>query len=189
LDERAIAALYHKSVGYIDLPWGEKGTGKSDGFGLSKLLEYHPEVVDNLQEILDGMEETMRSSNRVQLESKEYKAGVRLTWNKKSKTWLLNMFKKENSVSDNTTDTVGTSKGSKRNDTATPQTLFSVVKIQMIPRTPKNNEDYLPDAEGQTLKHISQEQEMQILKDEVARYGRQSAVKEAVTEPETGQGP
>lgn len=45
----AIGALHPKDIGDIDLVWGVEGTGKSDGYGLSKLVKYHPEVLDNLQ--------------------------------------------------------------------------------------------------------------------------------------------
>ncbi len=114
----AIGALHHKDIGDIDLVWGEEGTGHSDGYGLSKLAKYHPEVLANLQEILDSMTVTDRSKNRVQLESKTHKAGVRLTWNGKNKNWLLTAFEKDSDVSDSRTDIAGTENGSK-NDTAT----------------------------------------------------------------------
>ena len=122
----ALGALHHKDIGDIDLVWGEEGSGKSDGFGLAKLVKYHPEVLDNLQEIIDDMEVTSRSENRVQLESKTHQAAVRLTWNKEKKNWLLTAFEKKNSVSDNTTDTGETLSG-KGNDTATPQNTVSPV--------------------------------------------------------------
>lgn len=118
-----LEALYHKDVGYIDLVWGKEGTARSDGYGLSKLIKYHPEVVDNLQEIINDMHITKRTENRIQLESDKYKASVRLTWNNERKTWLLTAFQK-NSVSDNTTDTDETLKG-KRNATATSQNTIS----------------------------------------------------------------
>lgn len=54
-DGEAIAALHHKDIGDIDLVWGKEGTGKSDGYGFAKLAKYHPEVLDNLQELLDEM--------------------------------------------------------------------------------------------------------------------------------------
>jgi hypothetical protein len=95
----AIGALHHEEVGDIDLVWGKEGTGHSDGFGLSKLLKFHPEVVDNLQEILDGMHVVSRSKNRINLESERYKAAIRLTWNDKAKTWLLTAFEKEEATS------------------------------------------------------------------------------------------
>ena len=121
----AVGALHHKDIGDIDLVWGKEGTAKSDGFGLAKLAKYHPEVLGNLQEILDTMVVVKRTDNRVQLESETHQASVRLTWDGEKKNWLLTAFEKKNSVSDNTTDTVGTAESGKRNDTATPQNTVS----------------------------------------------------------------
>lgn len=121
----ATEALYHKELGYIDLVWGEEGTDKSDGYGLAKIAKYHPEVLNNLQEIIDDMEVVSRSNNRVQLESETHKASVRLTWDNEKKNWLLTAFEKKNSVPDNTTDTGETSNRGMRNDTATPQNTVS----------------------------------------------------------------
>ncbi|MGM9862547.1 MAG: hypothetical protein ACI30W_08110, partial [Muribaculaceae bacterium] len=120
----AVGALYHKEIGSIDLVWGKEGTGHSDGFGLAKLAKFHPEVLFNLQDILNDMVVTGRSENRVQLESEKYQAAVRLTWDNKKKTWLLTMFEKKNSVLDNTTDTGKTLMGN-GNDTATPENTVS----------------------------------------------------------------
>ena len=113
----ALGALYHSEIGEIDLVWGYAGTGKSDGFGLAKLLKFHPEVVDNLQEILNDMHIVSQNETRIQLESERYKAAVRLTWDGERKTWLLTAFEKNSSVSDKTTDTTETSEG-KQDDTA-----------------------------------------------------------------------
>ncbi len=121
----ATGALSHPEIGPIDLVWGVKGTGASDGYGLSKLVAYHPEVVGNLQEILNEMHVTQRSDNRVQLESEKYQAGIRLTWNNESKTWLLTAFEKQNSALDKTTDTGETAGGGKESDTALPQNTVS----------------------------------------------------------------
>ncbi len=121
----AVGALSHPEIGDIDLVWGEEGTSNSDGYGLAKLAKYHPEVLDNLQEIINDMRVTKRSANRVQLESDTHQAAVRLTWDNKSKNWLLTAFEKKNSVSDNTTDTGETSDGGKQNDTATLQNTVS----------------------------------------------------------------
>nr|DAH74687.1 MAG TPA: crystallin beta/gamma motif-containing protein [Caudoviricetes sp.] len=116
----AVGALHHKEIGDIDLVYGKEGTGHSDGYGLAKLAKYHPEVLNNLQDILNDMVVTKRSENRVQLESEKYQAAVRLKWDNKKKTWLLTMFEKKNSVLDNTTDTGKTLVGN-GNDTATPE--------------------------------------------------------------------
>ena len=94
----ATGALHHKDIGDIDLVWGEEGTGKSDGFGLAKLVKYHPEVLDNLQNILDDMHVVQRSDNRVRLESASHQAAVRLTWDNQKKNWLLTAFEKKNSA-------------------------------------------------------------------------------------------
>lgn len=120
----AIGALHHKDVGDIDLVWGKEGSAHSDGYGLAKLAKYHPEVLFNLQELLDDMVVTARSENRVQLESEKYKAAIRLTWDNAKKTWLLTMFEKKNSVLSNTTDTDKTL-SSIENDTATLENAVS----------------------------------------------------------------
>ena len=124
----AIGALSHPEIGDIDLVWGEEGTSNSDGYGLAKLAKYHPEVLEDLQEIINEMHVTRRSANRVQLESDTHQAAVRLSWDNNSKNWLLTAFIKKNSVSDNTTDTGETSNGGKQNDTATLQNTVSTTE-------------------------------------------------------------
>ena len=120
----AIGALSHPEIGPIDLVWGDAGTSNSDGYGLAKLVKFHPEVVEDLQDILNDMKVVKKSENRIHLESEKYQAVVRLTWDAKRKTWLLTAFEKKNSALDNTTDTGETNDG-KRNDTATPQDTVS----------------------------------------------------------------
>lgn len=132
----AVGALYHKDIGDIDLVWGKEGTGHSDGYGLSKLVKYHPEVLDNLQEILNDMRVVSSSKNRVNLESETHKAGVRLTWDGERKSWLLTAFKKETSASDKRTDTAATSL---EGDTALSQTEGSAAKIDNSSETTKKN--------------------------------------------------
>lgn len=132
----AVGALHHKDIGDIDLVWGKEGTGHSDGYGLSKLVKYHPGVLDNLQEILNDMRVVSSSKNRVNLESKTHKACVRLTWDGERKSWLLNAFKKETSASDKRTDTAATSL---EGDTALSQTEGSAAKIENSSETTKEN--------------------------------------------------
>lgn len=132
----AVGALHHKDIGDIDLVWGKEGTGHSDGYGLSKLVKYHPEVLDNLQEILNDMRVVSSSKNRVNLESETHKAGVRLTWDRERKSWLLTAFKKETSASDKRTDTAATSL---EGDTALSQTEGSAAKIDNSSETAKEN--------------------------------------------------
>lgn len=132
----AVGALHHKDIGDIDLVWGKEGTGHSDGYGLSKLVKYHPEVLDNLQEIMDDMRVVSSSKNRVNLESETHKAGIRLTWDGERKSWLLTAFKKETSASDKRTDTAATSL---EGDTALSQTEGSAANIDNSSETAKEN--------------------------------------------------
>lgn len=168
-DGEAIGALHHKDVGEIDLVWGEEGSAHSDGFGLAKLAKYHPEVLFNLQEILNDMAVTKRSANRVQLESEKYKAAVRLTWDNQKKTWLLTMFEKKNSALDNTTDTDKTHKGN-GNDTATPEnTVVSDRK----------------DNDSASDKQASGEESLPQFSDNKRKSGLQAAVEAASAEVNT----
>jgi hypothetical protein len=91
-------ALSHPDVGEIDIPWGKEGTGHHDGFGLSKLVKFHPEVVENLPEIIGKMKVVSRSKNRVKLESDDHEASVRLTWNGEDRKWLLTAYQKNSSA-------------------------------------------------------------------------------------------
>lgn len=121
----ATAALHHSDVGDIDLVWGKEGTGKSNGYGLSKIAKYHPEVLSNLQEILDDMNVISRTTNRINLESDTHKAAVRLEWNGENKNWLLTAFEKEAPTPiDKTTDT-GENQIDLQSDTALLQDVGS----------------------------------------------------------------
>jgi hypothetical protein len=115
-DGEAIGALHHPDLGDIDLVWGEAGTGASDGYGLAKLLKWHPEVVDGLQEILSSMKVASRSENRIRLESADHAASVRLSWDGQAKHWLLTAYEKRGDTGTRT-DTADTSGG---DDTARP---------------------------------------------------------------------
>ncbi|MDX8383580.1 MAG: LPD5 domain-containing protein, partial [Ghiorsea sp.] len=88
----AVAALHHPDVGDIDLVWGKEGTGKSDGFGLAKLVKYHPEVLDDLQGVLDGLKVKSKSKNRIILESVKHRVAVSLNWKGEDKKWLLSSY-------------------------------------------------------------------------------------------------
>lgn len=91
----AIGALHHPDIGDIDLVWGEEGKNAHDGFGLSKLVRWHPEVLGDLQNIVASMQVVKRSENRAMLESAEHKGGVRLQWDGVRKHWLLTAFRKD----------------------------------------------------------------------------------------------
>lgn len=186
-DGEAIGALHHKDVGEIDLVWGEEGSAHSDGFGLAKLAKYHPEVLFNLQEILNDMAVAKRSANRVQLESEKYKAAVRLTWDNQKKTWLLTMFGKKNSVLDNTTDTDKTHKGN-GNDTATPENTVVSDRKDIDFASDKQGDSEKSSADGNDA---SLKLDAEANKEVEAKGGLQAAVEAASadvnTEPTEGQ--
>lgn len=96
----AVAALYYKNKKYgididIDLPWGYEGNNREDGFGLSKIIKYHSEVLQNMQEILDKMDVKQISKNKIYLYSKHYRATIKLIYDDIDKNWLLTIYKKE----------------------------------------------------------------------------------------------
>lgn len=106
----AVGALTHPEIGSIDLIYGKEGEQKysyRDGFGLGKIAIKHPEVLSDLQNIIAGMRITVRSDNRINLESATHKGAVRLEWNGQRKTWLLTAFEKVADGANTRTDTIG----------------------------------------------------------------------------------
>lgn len=88
-------AIFNRNVGWIDIVWGYTGTAKSDGYGLSKIVKYHPEVISKLDSIIKTMKVKRETTNRVNLENKNYLAVIRKEWDGKHKIWLLTAFKKK----------------------------------------------------------------------------------------------
>ena len=136
----ATAALHHHTIGDISLVWGDKKTG------LDKILRKHPEVVDNLQSIIDSMEVVQESDNRIKLESpthfavvsKEYKGEPR-------EQWLLTAYEKRESLENGKSmDTATSSLGG---DTALSQSKESAAKIDNSSETAKENGEKV-DSEG-----------------------------------------
>ena len=86
----AKSALHHKDVGDIDLWYGD------DKAGLKKIASKHPEVLEDLQSVLDKMRVTHSSDNRIILESGTHKAIVSKDWyGKKTDNWLLTAYEKK----------------------------------------------------------------------------------------------
>lgn len=110
----AVAALHHPAVGDIDLIWGKPDHGRVQGSGLAKIEAKHPEVVEHLQDFLDGMEVENRSDNRVRLSGGPRRAVVRLEFDGKRKTWLLTAYEEGKAgtpPAERTTDVLGTREG------------------------------------------------------------------------------
>jgi hypothetical protein len=119
----AVAALHHKEVGDISLVWG------NDKAGLKKILRKHPEVVDNLQGILDGMHVVQSSENRIILESDTHKAVVSRDFDGTPREqWLLTAYEKKN-ASGGSIDIVPEPTEGKQNGTAPLQDILSADKV------------------------------------------------------------
>jgi hypothetical protein len=156
-DGEATGALYHPEIGDIDLVWGKEGSSRSDGYGLAKLVKYHPEVVDDLQNILSSMIVKTRSDNRVNLESADHRAGVRLTWDGEAKKWLMTAFekRKEGGPTDTRTDTTGFEG---RDDTASPTEASHESVVQKLDK-------FYQDQKTQRGAYAPAERTISLLKD------------------------
>lgn len=153
----ATAALHHHTIGDISLVWGDKKTG------LDKILRKHPEVVDNLQSIIDSMEVVQESDNRIKLESpthfavvsKEYKGEPR-------EQWLLTAYEKRESLENGKSmDTATSSLGG---DTALSQSKESAAKIDNSSETAKENDEKFSLKDEKTLAGVHNISEEKLLK-------------------------
>lgn len=97
-------AFYRDEIGDITLAWGEKGTGKSDGWGLAKIAEYHPEVIDKLDELVQNLPIVKENANRYQLENDMYKLSIRKDFEGQKENWILTAFEKDESIARRRTD-------------------------------------------------------------------------------------
>lgn len=90
-----VGQMTHESTGPIGVPWGKPGTGNDDGYGLSKIWAYHPEVLRDLPSIVEAMTVTTMSPNRTRLESQKHKAAVSMNFQGDPVKWLLTTYGKE----------------------------------------------------------------------------------------------
>jgi hypothetical protein len=113
----AIGALHHSEIGDISLVWGNNKAG------LEKIARKHPEVLPNLQKIIDGMRVVSKSDNRIKLESKTHFAVVSREYlGQPRDQWLLTAYeKKETSKTTNSSMDVDSNPMGKSDDTATRQ--------------------------------------------------------------------
>lgn len=119
----AIGALHHRDVGDISLVWG------NDNAGLKKILQKHPEVVDNLQDLIDEMRVISSSDNRVVLESETHKAVVSKKIGKENTPqWLLTAYEKKD-ASGGSSDIGPEPQRGKQNGTAPLQDIAPDSKV------------------------------------------------------------
>ena len=89
----AIAALYHPEVGDIDLVWGKTSDNpRAKGFGLAKLLRWHPEMVDDLQKHLLLMRVHQKHGDVLHLRGGTFRGAIKLTFDEQQKHWLLTAY-------------------------------------------------------------------------------------------------
>jgi endonuclease YncB( thermonuclease family) len=86
--------LYNPVVGDIDLVWGD-----ASRFGLSKIIARHPEVVDDLDDIIARLPVKQRpeetGNNRWVLEDESHRAVISPDYNGDPKRWLVTAFLKK----------------------------------------------------------------------------------------------
>lgn len=115
----AVGALHHKDVGDIDLWYGD------DNVGLKKIAKKHPEVLEDLQGVIDKMRVVQASENRVILESDTHRAVVSKDWyGKKADNWLLTAYEKKG-TSGGSIDIVPEPETGRQNGTAPLQDSLS----------------------------------------------------------------
>ena len=88
----APGALDHPDLGDIDVFWGDYNAKTDRGAGLKKIYEKHPEVYDDLPNVVRSLELVQKTDNRAILKSDEYKAVIRFDYSGEKKTWLLSAY-------------------------------------------------------------------------------------------------
>ena len=115
----ALGALQHREVGAIDLVWGS-AEGRGSGFGLAKIIRWHPEMLPHLQEKIDEMSKVRENKNTILLADSKGEAVIRLNAFGKSKRWLLTAYEKSEPASaERTIDVL--SENSAQRQTPAPQ--------------------------------------------------------------------
>ncbi|MFC3848140.1 hypothetical protein ACFOPX_06335, partial [Helicobacter baculiformis] len=114
-------AFYREDLGAITLAWGEAGSAKSDGWGLSKIAKYHPEVLDKLDTLIQTLPIVKETPNRYQLENANYKASIRKDFEGVPQNWVLTAFEKKESIARRSTDLPSTQEGAKKTPLAHTQ--------------------------------------------------------------------
>lgn len=86
-------ALRHPDIPEpIDVVWGAPRSDYSEGFGLAKIAQLHPEVLPDLPERLAKMDVWQVGQNRIRLRGENSTAVISLNFMGEQKTWLLTAF-------------------------------------------------------------------------------------------------
>lgn len=104
----AVAALHHPDVGDIDLRWGDASDKKSNGYGLAKLIKWHPEALRDLQAFVEQMAVERQGPARIWLARGADVAILSKDWRGTSGNWLLTAYtKKKANTAGGTMDAAG----------------------------------------------------------------------------------
>lgn len=88
-------AFYRDDLGDITLPWGEAGTGRSDGWGLAKIKRFHPEVMDRLDEIIRDGKFYFDEKGRPNIKLGDEIVGLKDNWlGKETLYWIVSSYDK-----------------------------------------------------------------------------------------------
>lgn len=79
----------------VDLMWGWYNKNSEKWLGLSKIAEKHPEVLGNIQTMLDILPEVHKDAKKIVLSDPNSIVVIRLDWNKKNKRWLMTAYDKK----------------------------------------------------------------------------------------------
>ncbi|WP_258443274.1 DUF3519 domain-containing protein [Helicobacter sp. 16-1353] len=89
-------AFYRDELGDIDLVWGEVGSGKSDGFGLSKIAKYHPEILEKLDSVIKNGEIVKDAQGRTNIVLGNDIVGLRNNWKgENTNEWIITAYSKK----------------------------------------------------------------------------------------------
>lgn len=100
-----VAGAFHRDdIGDITLAWGEKGTGRSDGWGLSKIAEYHPEVLDKLDKLIQDLPIVKETENRYKLDNGDFFISIRKDFDGQKQNWVLTALERDESIARRRTD-------------------------------------------------------------------------------------
>ncbi|HGQ6562695.1 TPA: DUF3519 domain-containing protein [Campylobacter jejuni subsp. jejuni] len=76
--------------------WGAEGSSRSDGYGLSKIVKYHNEVLHQIDNIINEGELKRDNKGRLNIEYKNSIIGLRDNWKgeKNKNHWIITSYSK-----------------------------------------------------------------------------------------------
>lgn len=131
-----VAGAFHRDdIGDITLAWGEKGTGKSDGWGLSKIIEYHPEVLDKLDKLIQDLPIVKETENRYKLDNGDFFISIRKDFEGQKQNWVLTALERDESIARRRTDLPSSQSEAEKTTSANAADIIPQTKM------PKDNSD------------------------------------------------